>query len=315
MRPALVAAAAALLALPHPGYGKTEIECRQKDREIKVDGDASEWNETLTVFKDAGFSCGLMNDSEYLYVAVVATDRQVVRQIMLAGLYMWFDEKGKQEKNFGVYFPIGLRESGEAPPAPTGEPGEPAASGPPASRPTGRRPGNPDSLATAFFESARDFMLFSPVEQEWQRADVGSLGDAEAVASYRNHVLVLEYRVPLARRGAGGYGIGAAPGSEIGMGLESPQIQFFQARHHGPPGEGGSGDDGTHPGGWDSGARGGEQGGAGGSPGMGGHHGGWGGGAGGGWGGRPGESEGGGNHAPHMSKPIKFWMSTNLSKG
>ncbi len=250
MRLLLVAAAAALLVLPHPSHGKTEIQCRQKDRDIAIDGDSSEWGQALTLIKEAKLSCGLVNDGEYLFVAVVTSDRQVIRQIMLSGLYTWFDEQGKQAKNFGVYFPIGLQESG-VPQEGGGHPGPQA----------GNPAGKPDSLTTAFFESAREFMLYSPIEEEWRRATVGKLGDAEAVAGYSNNTLVVEIKVPLLRREPGAYGVGAAPGSVIGMGLESPQIRMPRAGHQGPPGQ-------SRPEGDDQGVE--RPGGGGGPPGMGG---------------------------------------------
>ena len=71
----------------------------------------------------------------------------------------------------------------------------------------------------AFFESARELMLYSPVEEEWQRTTVGSLGDAGASAGYKNGALVLELKAPLERRDPGGYGVGAPAGTVIGMGL------------------------------------------------------------------------------------------------
>jgi hypothetical protein len=61
-------------------------------------------------------------------------------------------------------------------------------------------------------------VLYSPVEEEWQRTTVGSLGDAGAAAGYKNGALVLELKVPLQRRDPGGYGVCAPAGTVIGMG-------------------------------------------------------------------------------------------------
>jgi len=147
----------------------------------------------------------------------------------------------------------------------------------------------------AFFESARELMLYSPVEEEWQRTTVGSLGDAGASAGYKNGVLVLELKAPLQRRDPAGYGIGAAAGGVIGMGLESPQIRPPQARRQGPPGEGGSPPGMGGPGDSD-----------GGPPGMGGDP---------GAGGRPGEGgpARGEKEGPKLPKAIKLWATFKLA--
>jgi hypothetical protein len=202
------------------GCGQLELQSRQKDRDITIDGDVSDWKGALEFVEDGGFSIGLMNDDENLYVAIVGADREVERQIMLSGLYVWFDENGKQAKNFGVHYPIGLRETEGSPM-------------PPRVR--------PDSLMTLFIDSTRELMLFSPKDGSWQRARTGTLVDVDAAAGQENYALALELKIPLARHDTGGFGVGAQPGDVVGLGLETPEIKIEQPeRQHRPP-EGGPG--------------------------------------------------------------------------
>ncbi len=294
MKRPIAAIAALLFVIPFSSCNRPEIQSGPKDREIKVDGDSSDWRGTLQEAEDAGFSWGLMNDGEYLYIAVTTIDRSVERQIMLSGLYLWFDETGKESKNFGVYFPIGLRESGETAPLP----------------PRGR----PDSLMISFFNSAHEVMLYSPAAQDWQKTRVDTLADVEVAAGFKNHALVLEYKVPLARHDGGEYGVGAPAGAVVGVGLESPEIKLPEMNRGRPPGEesgpgegsgegpegepgqGPPGTGGGHPGGGGYPPGGGGPPGMGGSPGMGG----------------PGARGSGGQLPP---KPIELWAKVLLSKG
>jgi hypothetical protein len=232
MRNLIAVLAAALVAIPFTGCHKVELQSRSKDREIVVDGDASDWKGLLDYVEDAGFSWGLMNDQSHLYIAIASSDREVQRQIMHSGLYLWFDEGGKESKNFGVHFPVGMRESSAEIETPAGPPR-----------------GRPDSLMTEFFENTRDIMLYSPVNEEWRMTTVGSTGDADAVAGYEKNALVLEYKVPLGRLGEAGYGIGAPTGGVIGVGLESPEVKAPRTRQDGPPGDGSGPGRGESPGG------------------------------------------------------------------
>jgi hypothetical protein len=271
MKRPIAVVAAVLFVILFTSCNRIEIQSGPRDREINVDGDSSDWKGTLHEAKDAGFSWGLINDGEYLYIAVATFDRAVERQIMLSGIYLWFDETGKESKNFGIYYPIGLRESGETPPPP--------------------QRGRPDSLMIAFFDSAHEVMLYSPSADDWQKTRADTLAGVKVAAGFKNHSLVLEYRVPLARHDAGGYGVGAAAGAVIGVGLESPEIEMPEMNRGGPPGEeSGRGPEGG------SGGRPDGQPGMGGPPGTGG----------------PG-ARGPGGESP--LKPIELWAKVALSKG
>lgn len=74
---------------------------------ITVDGDSKDWQGNLFKLKDTNIGVGVKNDNENVYLCLVSGDRDANRQIMMNGLYIWFDEKGGTKKRIGIKYPIG----------------------------------------------------------------------------------------------------------------------------------------------------------------------------------------------------------------
>jgi hypothetical protein len=344
MRRAFVAAIVALAAMSTGGCQGVNLVSRQKDHDIRIDGRLPDWNGVEFVEK-SDCSIGLVNDDSCLYVAVIAKDRLVRRQIMISGLYLWFDESGGKNKNFGVCFPVGGMESGDSEMAPRGRGGGPSGerptppsgsggSGPPprgAPGSTGPRMGGlPDSLAAPPNGGRpdnlavrppggpsptviREMMVYSPKADDWARAGKGILGGVEAAADIGRRALVLEIKIPLARDSATGYGIGVRPGQTVGVGIESPEIKGSDFGPGGGPGgdefggpEGEGGSPGGPGGGGPPSGTGGGPGGSGGAPGDGFDDMG-------GSGGRHGPG-GGGGEEPRRPEAIKVWGKLALAQ-
>ncbi len=188
------------------GCGEEErIESRARDREITVDGKIDDWQGTLTFLEDANLSYGLANDAIDLYIVLVVGDRGVRRQIMMSGLYLWFDPEGEKGKRFGIRYPIGLQEDA-------------------ASLMSLMSEQDPGEFQTQFDESVKEMMVVGIGDQTWRRVGVAALDGIKASAVADESKIVLEFVVPVANAGSFGYGIGALPGSIIGLGLETPEI-------------------------------------------------------------------------------------------
>ncbi len=203
------------LALSTIGCGNIELQSRQKDRVITVDGNTDDWEGALEPVEKAGFSFGLMNDHKHLYIATAIADQAKQRQIMMCGLYLWFDETARKEKHFSVNFPIGMLESGMSPV-------------------NMMREDKLSDIRDAFLESTNE-LLIAADEGEWQRFSVGSLERIEVAAGFVGSVMALEFKVPLAKSGPYGFGVGAGAGSAIGLGVESVEPNMEQMRR-GMPG-------------------------------------------------------------------------------
>jgi hypothetical protein len=210
-----------LIALPTVGCGNVELQSRQKDRDIIIDGGPRDWDGALEPVEDAGFSFGLMNDHEHLYIALVIADQAKQRQIMMGGLILWFDETAKREKHFALKFPIGMVENGMNPMDMT-------------------RDKNPAALRETCLKGLNEFLIAAS-EGSWQMNAVGSLENISIAAGFEGSVMVLEYKVPLAQRGPYGYGVGAGAGSAISLCVESPEIDIVRMRQGMPGRPGGMG--------------------------------------------------------------------------
>jgi len=74
--------------------------------EIKIDGDISDWQNSLVSIPDKKFAVGFKNDDKFLYVSLITDDRMKIMQMLRNGFITWFTPDGKSDKTFGVKFPL-----------------------------------------------------------------------------------------------------------------------------------------------------------------------------------------------------------------
>jgi hypothetical protein len=217
------------------------------------------------------------------------------------GLIVWFDVEGGTKKRFGIQYPVGrmggrgARGGGEGwgrgeGPRPgeggagRGEMGE--AGGPPRD---GQAPDPEEMWKRALADpSLHEAKLLGPGKDDRHPLQLEAQHPIQAKIGRAEAMMVYELAVPLAKNAELPVGLGAGPGSVIGIGIETPQRPSVR----GPGGE---------PGGFGGGmgGRGGGMGGRGGSMG----------GRGGGMGGPGGERGRGGE----LQKLIKAWTTVRLA--
>lgn len=252
---------------------RPHFESKGPDSPITVDGRFDDWYGHLQPFGADPVALQFLNDGEFLYVRLTASDPSARMQIARLGLTVWFDSGGGTKKRFGVKYPVVEQGSG-----PDGE-------GQGQGRGRGRRGQGPPPEDTG-----------PPLG----RVDVIGPGKDDAHSLTRDHLpglyvaihneqgtLQYELRVPLAKTADHPYAIETAPGKTIGVGLETGKMP----QRSGGMGRGGGGGGG---GGMGGGGRG-RGGGGGGGMGRGG---------GGGGGGRQGEFE--------KPKPLKSWGTVTI---
>ena len=243
------------------GCGPT-LESQWRDREITIDGRDVEWEGTRVALADGWVGMGLMNDQEFMYLTVSLMDRATQAQVMRQGLIIWFDPKGGKRKEFGVQYPLGMRQMAMA-----GEGAGPQGigmGGMDRGRMGGRRRDRtprPEQLQAMFEQLAR--VPEMEVLGRGNRRDRLGFGESEDIQlrlGYEGGRLVYELRVPFATNP---YGIGADAKPTIGVGFEMPELDMAALRQGmggrgGMPGGGMSGgmDEGFG-GGMDGGMRGG----------------------------------------------------------
>jgi hypothetical protein len=82
---------------------------------IPMNGSDSTWHTAMNVIEDSKIGIGFRHDDNSLYVCVTPMLRPVAREILMAGLTVWFDSSGGKNKIFGIHFPLGLAGFGLSP--------------------------------------------------------------------------------------------------------------------------------------------------------------------------------------------------------
>jgi hypothetical protein len=192
--------------------GSVDLKSNWLDRDVTVDGANTEWRGATTYFEDKELSVGLLNDDEFMYIALFVGDRQTQTQILMRGCTVWFDPKGEQEEVLGVHYPLGMMMGGGGSPA------------------RGRKMGQPrgfpdaDSLRKIFAEQPKVLELLGPEPGELHTLAMRGNG-IEVALQLHETSLIYEIKMPLAISDGCPYGIGAEPGGKISVGLMTPEIQ------------------------------------------------------------------------------------------
>jgi hypothetical protein len=277
----VLAAGPALLA---SGCGGAEVPSRWLDREIAVDGDGAEWQGATTYFKDQNLTVGVLNDDQFLYMALFVGNVRDEAQVLLRGCTVWFDPSGGKEEVLGIHYPAGLT-IGDRPQTQRQEGGRGAGG-------MGMGPPGADSLKSIFAGQSKTLEIFGPEPGAFHAQGLSDNGIEVAIQVHETS-LVYEIKIPL-RRGEGHpYGIGAELGKKIGVGVETPEITQPKREQGMGRRPGGGGGFGGTPGGAPP---------SGGMPGGGPPPGGMGGGRGGPGGGRP-----------EPPTPLEVWATVKLA--
>jgi hypothetical protein len=285
VKSAVVSACLCLVFLTASASERPHFTSKGLDGAITIDGKFDDWWGHLEPFGDDPISVQFLNDGEFLYVRLTASDAAARMQIMRLGMTVWFDPAGGTKKKLGIRYPVveqgeggggegeggrggrggggyggGRRHGGDGPP--------PEESGPPMDRVDILGPGKDDARSLT-----RDH-----------------LSGVDVAIHAEQGTLQYELKVPLARTTEHPYAIETEPGKTIGVGVETGKLKMPSF---------GSG-------------RGGGFGGGGGGGGMGGGGGrGRGGGGMGGGGGRGGGGQRG-QEPPRPAKPMKPWATVTI---
>jgi len=222
---------------------------------ITIDGHMDDWKGLPTkLFTDANAALSVGNDQDYLYVLFRTVDHRWARTIMMSGLKLYFNSRGKEKKDFWIKFTGG----------PTKEQLN-AISGmsddrPPDSRPRGI---DRDGPMIAGQEPRLSCFIKNRIIEKPIPADGGE-GPAAAFDTSLGF-FTYEFRIPLDTSVVRYYGIGAEAGQEIAIGAEWGGMDEMKRQM--PGGEHGGGMGGGRMGGR-GGGMGGGKGGRGGGPGM-----------------------------------------------
>lgn len=197
-----------------------------------VDGTLDDWSGMIRKVEKESFSMGVQNDGEFLYVSLVTIDNGVSSQVMRSGLEIWFDPAGGKEKLFGIRFPLGLAASGMQ--------GMGIPSGGRQSRGVDSREQEMEKLFNA---STHQLQLLADGE-DGQIVPSDGIPGIELSSTISLGTLTYEMRIPLEQSDKYRYAVGAAPGSIVGISLETrkPDVAAARGQREAPGGDlGGAG--------------------------------------------------------------------------
>jgi hypothetical protein len=182
-----------------------------RDGVITVDGNYDDWYGHLQPFGNDPVAIQFLNDGEFLYARLTASDPATRMQILRQGMTIWFDPAGGTKKKLGIKYPV-VEGGGVA---------------------RGGRGGGYGGGGGRRGEDAPD----DPVAPA-DRVDILGPGKDDARSLTRDHLsgvdvairseqgtLQYELKVPLARTADHPYAIEAAPGATIGVGLETAKME------------------------------------------------------------------------------------------
>lgn len=193
--------AAILALLAWGGCDGGRIASGWREQPIAIDGDVSEWAGASSYFEEYQVKVAVRNDAEFLYVGLSSTDPVVLGRTLLSGLTIWFDPTDRNQKQFGIRFPLGVREMDF----------DIGADG---------RVFSPKELLDRYASAPLEFRVMSGENESKLLAAQDGQG-IEVAMSGRNDVLTYELRVPLAAGPGAPHAVGASLGSELAIGFEA----------------------------------------------------------------------------------------------
>jgi uncharacterized membrane protein YgcG len=186
------------------GCSSLRLESRWREADTPIDGKGVNWQDTLMILEDKLTSVGVLNDSVYLYVRLVTTNRDLEGQIVRQGLAFWFDRNGGEQKKFGIRFPLGFNRSAGF-------------------QRDERR--NNENMASPRRDSimvpVNDLEILGPDEGQQHRITFAEATGIDARFQTSHDTLTYTLKVPTSSSGYLPFTIGARPGTVIGMTIET----------------------------------------------------------------------------------------------
>lgn len=195
-----------LISISVCGCGSTqELSSSWSSDPVTIDGDASEWGSGLTNIKDTKVYIGVRNDRDFVYVCLTSTDQAFRRQLIGAGLSVWFENPAGVK--IGVRYPIGMAGQQLQPvPDESSEAGE----------------GDRERFGQQFLQ---DLEVLGPGEKDRNLFSVVQVRGISVKLDGTQHTSAYELRVPLQTSPEHPYAVGATPGALLKVSLATGKFE------------------------------------------------------------------------------------------
>jgi hypothetical protein len=222
------------------GCNELELKSAWRDRDILIDGDATDWRGLTTYVEKGNIAVGVANDRENLFVCLHSPTREVAGQIVLRGLTVWFDPEGGPDGRLGFHCPLGADEmpgTGDDSPAPGDDstlPGE----GTPRRAGMMSRPGGPmtdrDEMREMIIETvdqaAREVEVLGPENLVYGTFPIGDIQGLEISLGYADGRIVYELKLPLEKTEDRPYALGVNWDKKVGIRFVTPEFDMEAMR-------------------------------------------------------------------------------------
>jgi hypothetical protein len=183
------------------GCGMIDLKSHWRNRPVVIDGRNTEWGTSLVLLDDKETSIAILNDSDFIYIGIVSTNRNLRNQVARRGMTLWFDVEGGKDQKFGVHYPMGYDVTHPEPDAGSDAGGQPS--------------------MTQNTMPVDDLEIEGPGKDDHHPMTFAEAPGIEAKYKIANGVLVYEMKVPLSDKSTSPFTIGAKSGTVIGVGAET----------------------------------------------------------------------------------------------
>jgi hypothetical protein len=183
------------------GCGMIDLKSHWRNRPVVIDGKNTEWGNSLVLLDDKETSIGILNDSDFIYIGLVSTNRNLRSQVVRRGITFWFDVGGGKDEKFGIHYPLGFN----------------------AVRPSTENGTDAENQSSTVQKDlpSDDLEIEGPGKDDHHPMTFAEAGGIEARYKIANGVLVYELKVPLSDKSSSPFAIGTKSGALIGVGAET----------------------------------------------------------------------------------------------
>jgi len=190
------------------------------DKQIQIDGKIGDWEGSLTTFAKEQYSVGFKNDSKFLYVCYITSDREKINRIMTSGLNVLFHSMEDARRDYSIVFPVPNPEGMREMMGNQTRPGD----GIQAQHTDGEEQ---TQMRTPPYQQILDRQLnFNLIEKDFTNSiSLKNSDNIELKMGVSSEILVYELKVPLANTKSS-FPINASPGDKIEIKIDIPQNKF-----------------------------------------------------------------------------------------
>lgn len=211
------------------GCKQKEISSQPIKQPIVIDGKYGDWEGAWYYFDNFQANLAVANDSQFFYLCLKTSDRQLTRRIFSRGLIVSFNPEGKKKPTLSIFYPLGgplgrFRSGGrlEEQPYPLPDRG-------PIYRPANRLGEQRED-----FEPPRmDFVeleIRQGKDETGVRYAIDQLTGLAVKIARQEGELVYELRIPLSVQPENTCGLNLKPGKALAIGIKIPEIDLSAMR-------------------------------------------------------------------------------------